>query len=417
MSHASRQYSKHYEEGGQHTPPHRPPKPKRGFLDSVKGFFRSLIWMASEQDSRIAQHRLPRTIWMLGVRYDLGVRAADDCGEEASESGDTALLEFRRDMQSRLWFTYRCNMAPIAQNLTSDTGWGCMLRSGQMMFAQALLIHNLGRSWRLPLDLAYNKMPEGYRQVLEFFEDTPSAPFSVHAIARAGERVGKRAGTWLGPNTVCSAFASLYEAKKCPELCGMQLLLLDRGDGDNTIYLDEARTRLENGPALILLPVRLGMHKIDASYVAKVEHIFSFPQSVGFIGGRPASAHYFVASQGPAVFFLDPHTQRDRVVLDANASAPLHLSWHTNTCRRMPLADIDASLTFGFYVNDEADLLQLADSISKSNASMQGYPAISVAAHRAVVPHEQGMQGAGPEGAVGGSIEEEQEDDDGFSLI
>ena len=29
-----------------------------------------------------------------------------------------------------------------------------------------------------------------------------------------------------------------------------------------------------------------------------------------------ASAHYFVASQGEAVFFLDPHTQRDRVDLD-----------------------------------------------------------------------------------------------------
>jgi hypothetical protein len=83
----------------------------------------------------------------------------------------------------------------------------------------------------------------------------------------------------------------------------------------------------------------------------------------------------------------------------------------------MPLADIDASLTFGFYVNDEADLLQLADSISKSNASMQGYPAISVAAHRTLIPHEQGVLGAGQGGAHGGSAEEEQEDDDGFSLI
>ena len=66
----------------------------------------------------------------------------------------------------------------------------------------------------------------------------------------------------------------------------MQLLLLDKGDGDNTIYLDEARAKLVAGPTLVMLPVRLGMHTIDASYIPKVGHLFSFPQSVGFIGGR-----------------------------------------------------------------------------------------------------------------------------------
>jgi hypothetical protein len=70
----------------------------------------------------------------------------------------------------------------------------------------------------------------------------------------------------------------------------MQLLLLDRGDGDNTIYLDEARECVSKGPTLILLPVRLGMHTIDRSYLPKVEHVFRLPQSVGFIGGRPVSA-------------------------------------------------------------------------------------------------------------------------------
>ena len=69
----------------------------------------------------------------------------------------------------------------------------------------------------------------------------------------------------------------------------MQLLLLDRGDGDNTIYLDEVRDSLKCGPTLVLLPVRLGIHTIDVSYIPKVEHIFKLRQSVGFIGGRPVS--------------------------------------------------------------------------------------------------------------------------------
>lgn len=172
--------------------------PKRGILESWRGIaglitrgLRELLFMASENDSRISDHRLPRAIWMLGVRYDLGSRQDGDNADVAVENtaASSAMQEFQRDVQSRLWFTYRCNLAPITGNITSDSGWGCMLRSGQMLFAHALIVHNLGRAWRLPMDPAYKDLPAGYRQVLEWFEDTPSAPFSVHAIARAGEKV------------------------------------------------------------------------------------------------------------------------------------------------------------------------------------------------------------------------------------
>lgn len=38
-----------------------------------------------------------------------------------------------------IWFSYRKNFFPsVIKNLTSDSGWGCMIRTGQMMLMTVL---------------------------------------------------------------------------------------------------------------------------------------------------------------------------------------------------------------------------------------------------------------------------------------
>ena len=73
-------------------------------------------------------------LWLMGRKHTLASSGA--------EWPQVAVEEFR----SLFWFTYRYGFPPIKPTiLTSDAGWGCMLRTAQMLFAEALAVHFFGR--------------------------------------------------------------------------------------------------------------------------------------------------------------------------------------------------------------------------------------------------------------------------------
>ncbi|XP_052271525.1 cysteine protease ATG4D-like [Dreissena polymorpha] len=110
---------------------------------------------------------------------------------------------FKLDFQSRLWFTYRRGFMPLCDTkFTTDCGWGCMLRSSQMMLAQAFVTHFLGRDWRVHHQT--KDQETFYRTIIQWFGDSPSdqCPFSIHRLAEIGKSFGKQPGEWYGPSSV-----------------------------------------------------------------------------------------------------------------------------------------------------------------------------------------------------------------------
>ncbi|CAB3984944.1 Cysteine protease ATG4B [Paramuricea clavata] len=120
-------------------------------------------------------------VWILGKQYD------------------GKYDEIQNAVKACLWFTYRKGFPAIGgTGPSSDSGWGCMLRSGQMILAEALLRRHLGRDW------TWNPQEKNmkYMMVLKSFLDKKDSFYSIHQIAQMGVSEGKAIGSWFGPNTV-----------------------------------------------------------------------------------------------------------------------------------------------------------------------------------------------------------------------
>lgn len=138
------------------------------------------------------------------------VEPPEETGQDIVGNYEDGIDGFKKDFVSRIWLTYRKDFEAMTQpeiqgglcsQVTTDCGWGCMIRSGQMMLAQALIVHFLGRSWRydekVPFSTAENHI---HRKIIRWFGDQNSlnSPFSLHKIVELAKLNGKKIGEWYG---------------------------------------------------------------------------------------------------------------------------------------------------------------------------------------------------------------------------
>ncbi|XP_061268928.1 cysteine protease ATG4B isoform X1 [Bos indicus] len=313
-------------------------------------------------------------VWILGRKYSVL----------------TEKDEILADVASRLWFTYRKNFPAIGgTGPTSDTGWGCMLRCGQMIFAQALVCRHLGRDWRWT---QRKRQPDSYCSVLQAFLDRKDSCYSIHQIAQMGVGEGKSIGQWYGPNTVAQVLKKLAVFDTWSALAVHVAM-------DNTVVMADIRRlcrsslpcagaeafpadseRHCNGfpagaegggraapwrPLVLLIPLRLGLADVNAAYAGTLKHCFRMPQSLGVIGGKPNSAHYFIGYVGEELIYLDPHTTQPAVAAADRCPVPDESFHCQHPPGRMSIAELDPSIAVGFFCETEDDFNDWCQQVRK----------------------------------------------------
>ncbi|KAM0015061.1 putative peptidase C54, papain-like cysteine peptidase superfamily [Helianthus debilis subsp. tardiflorus] len=328
-------------------------------------------------------------IWLLGVCYKI---CLEDPSQEPVHS--TGYAAFSEDFSSRILMTYRKGFVSIGDSkYTSDVNWGCMLRSSQMLVAQALLVHRLGRPWRKPTPPPFDR---DYIEILHMFGDSEDSLFSIHNLLKAGESYALAPGSWVGPYAMCRTWETLARfkiEKNEPEdkLFPMAVYIVS-GDEDgerggapvlciedaSRICSEFSRNQVDWSPLLLLVPLVLGLDKVNPRYLPFLAATFTFPQSLGILGGRPGASTYLVGVQDDKVFYLDPHEVQQTVNISRDNLEADTSSYHCNVIRQIPLESIDPSLAIGFYCRDKDDFDDFCSRASELATESNGAPLFTI---------------------------------------
>ncbi|CAR21709.1 cysteine protease ATG4 [Lachancea thermotolerans CBS 6340] len=271
--------------------------------------------------------------------------------------------EFLLEVHSLLHFTYRTKFEPIPKDpngpspmnfgtlfrdnplnsfesainhpdcFCSDIGWGCMIRTGQALLGNAL---------------ARLRSPPEEKQLIGWFEDRSSAPFSLHNFVREGNALSRKPpGEWFGPSATSRSIQSLVHA--FPQ-CGLNHCIISTDSGD--VYEEDVGPILEREPQatiLLLLGVKLGLNNVNSRYWPDVKHILGSSFSVGIAGGRPSSSLYFFGYQGDYLFYLDPHTSQLDLASCATDNEKYE-SVHSARFNKVHFSELDPSMLIGVLI-------------------------------------------------------------------
>lgn len=224
------------------------------------------------------------------------------------------------NQNARICFTYRSGFPEILKSgWKTDYGWGCTIRSGQMMMANYLLkIQALP-----PLSIP------------QLFHDTPSSPFSIHNICRVGLDFKKTPGHWYSSETMGRILDKL----------------------DNRVEFGTKPSLKNEFNFLWLVPLRLGLHSIAEEYKETITNLMKLKQTVGACGGKNNSAYFFVKVIDNEWVYLDPHNTR--------LTSIKPMDYITTDFYSFDIKKVNSSLLVGFAIQCEDDYIIVKDILDK----------------------------------------------------
>jgi cysteine protease ATG4 len=294
-----------------------------------------------------------------------------------------------------IYFSYKSNFNQI-QNInkfsffyTSDTGWGCMIRCGQMIMSRGLYkylkknlkistFQSIKETIKYFLDLPYlnEDLPICFEKMKTILNNSKIiyAPFSINNLCLFGNLCNKSSGEWFSDVNMSYLFNKIsfvFNLFDNLEILNFQTgfylsdllekcfnILEDNNHQISNFYEFNDKKYEFKKSGIIFISVRIGIDFISKEYYENIRNLFNCKQCLGIIGGRTNSAYYFIGYNNEGnLLYLDPHITNDSILDFDNES--IYHNYLNKNINSMNISNMSTAFTVGFIFRniDEFKLL------------------------------------------------------------
>jgi cysteine protease ATG4 len=318
------------------------------------------------------------------------------------------LRRFCYDLYFTIYFSYRNDFHPIMSSrnnevtyFTSDCGWGCMIRSAQMILAQALVKVKLSQQPYTIKNLYGVENLEFIFEIIHQFLDSEYTTmegekelplYSITNICKNGEYVNKQAGEWFSDISMIQIFEQILHSNirenKSYEIISFSDGVVYNSDILNKCFKEvnrlsanckhteyyenkEGNKYIMIKPGIIFISVRLGLESFPEEYCSSLREIFQIQGNIGIIGGKSNEARYFIGQADNFFIYLDPHYNQ-KSIKTAEDLKERSDTFFIKKAYQMEIKDISPALTIGFAFTEISEYISLFESFS--NYSVRQFP-------------------------------------------
>jgi cysteine protease ATG4 len=215
---------------------------------------------------------------------------------------------------------------PEIDGFTDDVGWGCTIRSFQMLLGNSILKCSS-------------------HDVKKYIADDGVAPFSFQSLVKQGKTICNHdPGNWFKPSETAKCIRKIFsENENLCKVLGFDFAIY--GVDDLDVHF----------PTLVVFPVKLGIDSIDLSYYHAFFDMLRHPDSMGIISGSGGSSYYLIGASQHEILYLDPHDLRSW-----NDLSYIHRK--INSTR---ISTLNPSVALAFLVNSKEALVHIEQQYAK----------------------------------------------------
>ena len=324
-----------------------------------------------------------------------------------------SFYKFMDKFNKLIYFCYRKNIYPMNTRLkitlSRDSGWGCMIRCGQMLMSRAIYKYlksekNSTEKAIIEVIKLFLDVPYDLKNIPNFFtsiltknpyinnETKILPPFSIQMHCFLGNLYNKYAGEWFSDVNICQnykdlndnlnifpnlkifSFISELNMADVMEECFEVVNNLDNNKNiDITTFNNKKYIFKKSG--LIFVSMRLGITKVSGEYYSSIKYLFQCKECIGIIGGETNLAHYFIGYNDKGnLIYLDPHITREGVV-ELNEDSIINDYLNKNLLE-LSMNDMSTALSVGFLFrnkNEFEDLTKFMENYSEKNYPCFGF--------------------------------------------